>query len=32
MPWWAIIYLVAFVAFSIVGGTLGESGGTKRVH
>jgi len=32
IPWWAFIYLVAFVAFSIVGGTLGESDGTKRVH
>ena len=32
MPWWAIIYLVVFVAFSIFGDTLGESDGTSRLR
>jgi hypothetical protein len=32
MPWWAIIYLLLFVAFSIVGETIGESDGTSRLH
>jgi hypothetical protein len=32
MPWWAIIYLVVFVAFSIVADTLGESDGTSRLR
>ena len=32
MPWWAIIYLFVFVAFSIVGDTIGEFDGTKRLR
>jgi hypothetical protein len=32
MPWWAIIYLLVFIAFSIVGDTIGEFDGTKRVR
>jgi hypothetical protein len=32
MPWWAIIYLVVFVAFSIFADTLGESDGTSRLR
>lgn len=32
MPWWAILYLLAFVAFSIVADTLGEMEGTHRLR
>lgn len=32
MPWWAIIYLLVFIAFSIVADTLGEFDGTKRLR
>jgi hypothetical protein len=32
MPWWAIIYLVVFIAFSIFADTLGESDGTSRLR
>src|SRR5437867_2600058 len=32
MPWWAIIYLLVFITFSIVGDTLGEFDGTKRLR
>ena len=32
MPWWAILYLLVFVAFSITADTLGESDGTGRLR
>lgn len=30
MPWWAILYLMVFVALNIVADTLGESDGKSR--
>jgi len=32
MPWWAIIYLLVFIAFSFVGDILGKFDGTKRLR
>ena len=32
MPWWAILYLIVFVAFSILADTLGELDGSSRVR
>jgi hypothetical protein len=32
MPWWAIIYLVVFVAFSIFADMLAKSDGTSRLR
>jgi hypothetical protein len=32
MPWWAVIYLIAFVAVSIFSDALAESDGTSRLR